>query len=259
MFTRVGVVCGMLFAMVLGTGCQLVRVEGNGVEGSVTKEIGVVREIEVSGGSFNTVDVYVCDCSKVVVTGDDNLLPYVNADQDGESLYIDTDEWLAPDLPLVMEIYTPYVDDIHVSGSSNLRVIDLTGGSLHVSTSGSSDVKLRGKLDDLVVETSGSSDIDIVELDAGALHLFASGSSDMELVGEVDVLEIETSGSSDIRAAELVAYEASVTTTGSSDVDVCVTERLDVSVSGSGDVNYYCGTKHVSKSVSGSGDVRRRD
>ena len=241
------------------SGCVLERVEGNGTEQTEQRTLSSstrLERIEVSSGSITTVDVYVCDCEQIRLTGDENLLPYVKTTREAGLLEIETEEWLVPTIPLKVEVYTRYVDEVSSSGSSNIRVIDLSGGKLRVETSGSSDVKLKGKLELLEIDTSGSSDVDIVELEARDIRLHTSGSSDIDLVGEAKTLEINTSGSSDVDASELVVEDVTINTSGSSDVEVCVTGRLDVSVSGSGDVTYLCDPEHVTRSISGSGDVR---
>ena len=256
------VLCSSLLMMTFtASGCVMEVVEGNGVSGTEERPLSSsqpIDRIEIASGAFKTVDVYVCDCEQVRVTGDENLLAYVETEQDDELLTIDTRGWLMPEVPLVVEVYTRYVDAISVSGSSNLRVIDLSGGSLRVETSGSSDVKLKGRLELLEIDTSGSSDVDIVELEARDIRVETSGSSDIDLVGAARTLEIDTSGSSDVDASRLVVEEATIHTSGSSDIDVCVTRSLDVSISGSGDVTYSCDPEHVTRSISGSGDVRAR-
>jgi hypothetical protein len=248
---------GLMWTGLLMTqACGWETVDGNGIEAVEVREYSGFDRVEVEGGSFDTVDIYVCECNKIRITGDENLLPYVETQVDGDTLELDTEANLRTDVPLVVEIYTTSLERVDVSGSSNIRVIDLSGGSLTVNTSGSSDVKLKGVLDHLLISTSGSSDVDIVELDSRHLEVETSGSSDLDLHGEVEVFELRTSGSSDVRARELEAQRVTIRTSGSSDVEVCVTESLDVSVSGSGDVDYYCDPASVTRNVSGSGDVR---
>lgn len=253
--------CLGALALLASTGCLLEVVEGNGVEvteqRSLTSSTQLAR-IEVSSGTIHTVDVYVCDCEQIRIRGDENLISHVETRREGSTLEIETEGWLTPQVPLVVEVYTRYVDEIASSGSSNLRVIDLSGGKLLVETSGSSDVKLKGKLELLEIETSGSSDVDIVELEARDIRVSTSGSSDIELVGEASTLEVRTTGSSDVDASELLVRDVTIETSGSSDVDVCVTGTLDVSISGSGDVTYGCDPERVTRAISGSGDVRSR-
>lgn len=248
----------LLTLTALSSGCVLTATHGNGVAATETRAIDGVDRVVLPGGSFDRVDLYVCACDKVVLHGDDNLLGLVETEQSGDTLTVDVDGWVITSTPLIAEIYVRDLSHVEISGSSNVRILDLSGGALEVESSGSSDIKFKGELDQLTIDTSGSSDVDIEELAAEALVLHTSGSSDMKLVGAVSTLEIDTSGSSDIDAMQLTAQRARVTISGSSDVDLCVTDSLDVNVSGSGDVTYACDPAHVTRDVSGSGDVRRR-
>ena len=246
--------------LALTTGCLFGGIEGSGIEAERTRSFSTAfDQVEIHGGAFDTVDLYVCDCKPSVrLRGDDNLLELVNTSLEGDTLRIDQEEPLDPELPLIVEVYTYDLSLVSASGSSEVRVIDLSGGDLTVRSSGSSDIKLKGALDALTIETSGSSDIDLVELSAERLTLDTSGSSDVELEGEVEELTVKTSGSSDIDAFDLTAKRAVVRSSGSSDVNVCVTERLEVESSGSSDITYDCDPVDVIASTSGSSDVRAR-
>lgn len=219
------------------------------------REAGEFDRVVVSGGGIDMVEVIVCDCTSLKVSGDDNLIDRVETKVSAGTLEIDTDGWFTTVQELRVQVRTPSLDLVSVSGSANLRVLDLRGGDLSIETSGSSDVEMQGNLDSLSFDTSGSSDIDVKRLIAAHLSITTSGSSDLELFGETDILDISTSGSSDINARELTAREVTVTTSGSSDVAVCATETLTIETSGSSDVDYYCDPEVVNKSTSGSSDV----
>lgn len=254
-----GAMIGLMWmGLIMTQACNWEIVEGNGVEAVEVREFADFDRVDVSGGVFETVDIYVCQCNKVRVTGDENLLAYVNTEVDGGTLEIDTIANFDTDVPLVVEVYTSSLEHVNVNGSSNIRIIDLSGGRLTVNTSGSSDIKLKGALEHLLFSISGSSDVDIVELKSKRLEVETSGSSDLNLRGEVEEFTLRTSGSSNVRARELEAQRVTLRSSGSSDVEVCVTESLDVSVSGSGDVNYYCGPASVTSNVSGSAEVKER-
>ena len=103
---------------------------------------------------------------------------------------------------------------------------------------------------------SGSADVHAPSLTAAKLGLSISGSGDMEVGGKADEVEVRISGSGDVKAAKLAAQRASVSISGSGDAIVWAREALRVRVAGSGDVAYY-GDPQVRKSVAGSGSVRR--
>ena len=250
---------------------------GSGVYAEQQRDVQTFSRVDLPGGGIDRVDIVVCDCTAMRISGDDNLLDLVTSDVSGETLTIDTVENVWTKEPLVVEVRTPTLDLVHASCSTNVSIIDLRGGDLTVETSGSGDVDFMGRLDRLRFETSGSSDIDVSRLETDALEIdtsgstdvvvdemisesiwiHTSGSSDIHLNGETKSLEIETSGSSDVLAQDMTAQDVTIRTSGSSDIETCVTGVLDVSTSGSGDVTYYCDPAKINANTSGSGNIRQ--
>ena len=103
---------------------------------------------------------------------------------------------------------------------------------------------------------SGSADVHAPSLTTARLGLSISGSGDMRVGGKADEVDVRISGSGDVKAAQLATQRASVSISGSGDATVWAREALRVRVAGSGDVAYY-GDPQVQKSVAGSGSVRR--
>lgn len=259
--------------------CIISSERGSGVYAEEQRDVQEFSRVELPGGAIDRVEIVVCDCTAMRVSGDDNLIGMVTADVSGETLTIDTVDRvrLRTREPLVVEVRTPSLDLVHASGSTNVSIIDLRGGDLTVETSGSGDVDFMGRLDRLRFETSGSSDIDVSRLETTDLEIdtsgstdvhvdemvsesiwiHTSGSSDIYLNGETNSLEVETSGSSDVHAKNMTAKDVKITTSGSSDIHTCVTGSLDVQTSGSGDVTYYCDPASINAQTSGSGDVRQ--
>ena len=250
---------------------------GSGVYAEQQRDVQTFSRVELPGGGIDRVEIVVCDCTAIRVSGDNNLIDLVTTKVSGETLTIDTLDPVWTKEPLVVEVRTPMLELVRASGSTNVSIIDLRGGDLTVDTSGSGDVDFMGRLDRLRFETSGSSDIDVSRLETDVLEIdtsgstdvvvdemvsesiwiHTSGSSDIHLTGETKTLEIETSGSSDVHARDMKAQDVTISTSGSSDIDTCVTGVLDVSTSGSGDVTYYCDPTKVNASTSGSGDIRQ--
>ncbi len=125
-----------------------------------------------------------------------------------------------------------------------------------INISGSGDVKFRDGINanSLKLNISGSGDM------TGVLHVknlesSISGSGDMRLSGSAQTQSIHVVGSGDYTAHSLTTVDSSVRLSGSGDVELNVSNKLDASVSGSGDVHYSGSPKNVSKSKSGSGDI----
>ena len=101
---------------------------------------------------------------------------------------------------------------------------------------------------------TGSADVLADGLDGGALDVRVSGAGDVTAHGRVDRLTLDVSGSGDADLADVVAREARVDLSAAGDADVSAAARLDADVSGAGDLAYR-GDPAVSQRVTGSGDV----
>jgi putative autotransporter adhesin-like protein len=134
-----------------------------------------------------------------------------------------------------VKVDTPAVKHIQTSGSS-----DVTTGKTFMD-------QLRS------IKTSGSSNLTIPHLDVKQFNVNTSGSSDVTVKGKVDEQWVNTSGSSDYKASSLESRLTTVNSAGSSDVKLWVTELLKGRASGSSDITYRGGaTKNVQKSGSAS-------
>ncbi|MCA9713865.1 MAG: DUF2807 domain-containing protein [Myxococcales bacterium] len=235
-------------------------VPGDGIHDEDTRTLSEFTAIDVSGSIAVVVRVDPALAGEegdaaVRVSGDQNLLGHVRTDVAGGVLEIGTDAPLSPTMPLLVELGVPYIDDVAVSGSSELKVLGFDSESLAVRSSGSSDILLRGSADSLELASSGSSDIRIELEDSDRVLVSTSGSSDISVCGDARELTIESSGSSDVHAHTLVAQDVEVQSSGSSDIVVCARDSLYAAISGSGDVTYLCNPQSVRSDVSGSGDI----
>ena len=103
---------------------------------------------------------------------------------------------------------------------------------------------------------SGSADVRAAALTTQRLGLSISGSGDMLLDGKAEEVDVRISGAGDVKIGRLAAQRASVSISGSGDATVWAREKLSVRVAGSGDVRYY-GDPALEKRISGAGSVRR--
>ena len=106
------------------------------------------------------------------------------------------------------------------------------------------------------LDLSGGSDADLRGIAADALAIRASGGSDVTASGRVGRLTLDASGGSDADLEELAARHVSVEASGGSDAEVSASATLDVEASGGSDVSYR-GEPRLSRDVSGSSDLTR--
>lgn len=193
------------------------HIRGDGVDATERRELSEFDAIQIAA-SFD-VKVSVGGEQRVVLHGDQNVLPHVRTTVRGGSLEVTLDRGSYRfESPTWIEITVP-----------TLRAYAL----------------------------SGSGDSEIAGIDGDSFALSLSGSGDIAAVGRADNLHVSVSGSGDLELSELKAREVQVDVSGSSDVSLFASESLTIHISGSADVRYQ-GQPNITVSITGSGNVRPR-
>lgn len=159
----------------------------------------------------------------------------------------------------VLKVYNKHNESFHWGDAFHHRkiLVYVTVKDINsIGVTGSGDVAFTEGIhaDKLTLHVSGSGDVngmlEVKDLEAGI-----SGSGDVKLSGHADNTQIRISGSGDYSARGLHTANTTVHISGSGDASVYATNKLDASVSGSGDISYGGSPKSVFKSKSGSGDI----
>ena len=93
------------------------------------------------------------------------------------------------------------------------------------------------------------------DLTLDELAIASSGASNITLRGTVNRQTLDLSGASDVNNFSFESHQTVVEASGAAEVEVNVTERLDVTVSGSSTVTYRGNPATVNTEVSGAGKV----
>ena len=104
-------------------------------------------------------------------------------------------------------------------------------------------------------DLEGSSHLTLRDYDQDALTLDISGSGEITAFGKARSMELDISGSGEADLEGLTLTDANVAIAGSGDATLTPTGRVDVSISGSGDVALLTRPAQLNQNISGSGDV----
>jgi hypothetical protein len=177
------------------------------------------------------------DQQLVEVEGQDNLIDLITTEVQGGVWRISSHKNFRNNKSLRVYITLPRLSSAGVSGSGNITGTNIFNNS-----------------EELDLAVSGSGNISL-EVEAGSIEAGISGSGDMELRGNTQSFGVGISGSGDVEALNLTTAQARIRISGSGDVEIHVTEELDASISGSGDVRYRGQPRAVKARSSGSGDI----
>jgi Putative auto-transporter adhesin, head GIN domain len=209
----------VLLAALLCASCITPGVEGSGNVITESREVSGFNEIVLGGTGRVVVDV--TGNESLIIEAEDNIMPLLETRVSNGRLRLNTSGSISPTVEIVYIITAATLDGLVISGSGIVEATAIDGTDFRVDISGSGDVDVEGTL-------------------SGRLSVSISGS------GEFD-------------GESLIAPEGQVDVSGSGNAVVNVTDALEVSVSGSGDVEYLGSPPRVDSDVSGSGAVTQRD
>lgn len=210
-----------LFALLplFTAGCHRARrAEIQGSGKRVTEKRNIASFTSIqTDGAFNIEVVCQKDLG-LEVEGDDNVVPYVSSEVSNNVLRLGATKGYATNDPIVVRITVPNLEAILANGAGDIRISGVSNDKLQISSD-------------------------------GAPNISASGSTKM--------IGIDSNGAAKIDTHNLRAAHAIVDSKGASKVDLGVSDRLDVTVSGPSHVTYR-GDPVVNKTVLGPGKVEKR-
>ena len=156
--------------------------------------------------------------------------------------------------------------ELEISDRENVNLVPTKGVFFYltvkaldtITISGLGDVELPAiEAPQFSVEISGGGNVDIEELTADVLDVEISGVGDLSVDGgTVGQQVIVITGGGNYTARHLESAVADVQVNGLGKATVRVSDRLDVTISGGGSVEYF-GDPDVDQDVSGVGHVKR--
>ena len=170
--------------------------KGSGTAKTETREVGKFSAIEASGAI--TLEVTVGRSPSVQVSGDDNIVPLITTEVQGERLVVKSTKSYNSKQPLKVTVSTPVITLVKLSGASRLDLTGMSGDSLQVQLSGASRVKMAGKVGKLEITAKGACQVQATELHAGTVMVDISGAGRAD-VSAVEKLMVKISGASKVR------------------------------------------------------------
>jgi Putative auto-transporter adhesin, head GIN domain len=194
------------------------EVRGSGAAASEARALPAFDRVNLSGS--NKVVIRVGPKQTVVVHTDDNLVGRVMTNVERRTLVVgDEPGSYTTKSPTYIEITTP---------------------------------SLRG------LTLSGSGVVSAVGIDSPWLKVALPGSGLLRASGRAEGLDVALGGSGDAQLGELVARDARVVVSGSGRADVTATKSLDAAVSGTGAILYGGHPAGLTTSVTGVGAITAR-
>ena len=192
-------------------------IKGSGKIVSEDRELTNFSSIKLLGSidvNINYSDNYDC-----TVRGDDNLISIIKTEVVNNHLQISTTKSYSTTDGLVVNVNAQEYDEVFISGSGDINIIDFNNETLSLNINGSGDITANG---------------------------------------EVNTLFAKISGSGDIISTELKSKSVTITINGSGDAKIWASDSISAKINGSGDIEYYGNPTNVESKINGSGDIVKK-
>jgi hypothetical protein len=208
---------GIALSPMLLTACGGVGITGSGTAATQARHLDAFSGVDLAASS--NVTIHVGGRQSVVVRADDNLLRHVKTRVRAGTLTIWTTGSFTTNSPMSVQISTPSLQALTLSGSGAITAGNIQAQRLSVTLSGSG-----------VVRASGT----------------------------VTRLDVSLGGSGEAQLGQLAARDVRAILSGSGRIVTRATDALQASVPGSGTIIYSGHPAHVTTRITGSGTVTRQ-
>lgn len=207
---------------------------GNGEAVIEERMPGEFSRLEVNGAY--ELHVFPSDEHYLTVDAESNLIDFVRTRSNGTTLVVETQSHhcLNPSMPVIINVYTPYVDAFTMNGSGTMTAYGLFADEIYATLNG-----------------SGFIDLDI---DTRYFQANIAGSGDIEVTGVSALTDLRISGSGNIYAFGLAQSRCEASISGSGKMYLHVNRKLRADISGSGTI-FYRGNPDIDYAITGTGKL----
>lgn len=208
---------------------------GSGKVISETRDVAGITSIVFSAPGYLTISQG--DAESLSVQAEDNILPVIVTEvKDGVLTIGIKDGSLIKTSSMIQ--YTLTVKDL--SAIENVDTGYVVANGLTVK--------------DFSYKASNSGKAKFASLTAANLTIETTGSGEIAMTGTADTLTLTNSGAAIFNGAGMTVKDATLTLSGTADSTVNATGKLDVTLSGSGNL-FYVGTPTITQNVTGTGKI----
>ena len=173
------------------------KIKGSGNITSENRELTNFSSINLIGGI--DVNIKFSDKYNCTVVSDDNLIPYIKTEVINNNLQISINKNYSSIEGIEVNVNAPEYDEVSISGSGDINIIDFKNDNLSLNISGSGYITANGEVQTLIAKISGSGDIISAELISKSATITINGSGDAKIWAS-DSISAQINGSGDIIA-----------------------------------------------------------
>ena len=155
------------------------NIQGSGNIISESRELDNFTSIALLGSI--DMNIKTSENNNCVVVADDNLIPHIKTEVVNNKLNVSLNKSYSSEEKLVVNINTPNYDEVFLSGSANINILDFEHNNLSLNISGSGNITGNGEVETLVVKINGSGNLMSKEIKSKSATITINGSGDGEV------------------------------------------------------------------------------
>ena len=257
----------LLALLLIGASYSMLRAQGTGGAASAGSRL-VDTEKRTLGASVDEVDVSgpinltlrQGTNASLEVRGEQRLLANVDTTVEGNTLHIGPRGILLRHRqPIEVILVLPTLEGLSVGGSGQHSVSGFSGDRIEVNVTGSAGLRFHGRYREIDAGLHGSGELEFTAGNAERVTADLKGSGHMTLVGAARELLADLAGSGEMDARHLRAEQVELQHQGSGSSAVYASKRVQVEMTGSGDVSVAGNPDNRAVSRNGSGSVSFQD
>jgi hypothetical protein len=263
----------VLALLLIGASYSMLRAQGVGAGSTSPGSRLVATEKRTLGASVQEVDVSgpinltlrQGPSASLEVRGEQRLLANVDTAVDGDTgspgrLHIGPRGILLRHRqPIEVTLVLPTLEHLNISGSGQHTVSGFSGERIEVNVDGNASLRFNGRYREIDAGLHGSGDMELTGGSAEKVMADLKGSGHMILVGGARELHAEVAGSGELDARHLRAEAAVLSHHGSGSSALYASKRVEVEMTGSGNISVYGNPDKREVSRTGSGSISFQD
>jgi hypothetical protein len=256
--------CAIMTLCLCISGCGIFPfriITGSGTVIDQTKTVAAFTAIELR--TVGDMEIVQGDTFGVVVTGESNILDYINVYVDNGTLCIDNDSnvSLNPTQGVRYAVQVVSVNKISSSGTGSIKCDSLAAPTLDLVCSGTGNFAVsKLTTSQLTAYSSGTGSISVGSGTIGSCKVNMSCIGSVSLVSSSTANSIDAviTGTGNLNAQTFPAKAVSVQLNGIGNATVTATDSFDGLVTGTGNITYYGNPPTVKSVCTGSGSIIKK-
>ncbi|OEC85259.1 MULTISPECIES: head GIN domain-containing protein [Methanobacterium] len=224
----------ILLIVVLASGCIVQNTQGSGKIINQSRDVSDFNQVSVDGAS--TLIITQGDKESLTVEADDNLMPYIKTNVSNNTLKIYNNPIL-PTKTIRYYLTVKDINSINYLGSGNIQSNNL-------------------KVNSLKIRIDGAGNANLTNLSADTLKILIIGAGNLISSGNVNDQDIHISGAGKYSGDNLTSKTAVITIDGSGNAVVRVSNTLNATINGVGQISYV-GTPKITPLINGDGTINK--